>query len=543
MDANPFDAHAQAAQPSFAPSARAGPIARRLDFGDRVGEEDPFPQLGTKNLSIHEPLLANDDDSMAISPTPGSQHRWNDHAAHHGNGGGSANAVPMGPAAAAYDPILLTEDIWLRYEKGQRLGSGAFGSVHLARDRRSNVLVAIKKVQMDPRAGPFWNPTIIREVAVLKSIADHPNVVSYHGYRRSVPPLSPPTAAGAPPNSPVATPTRPFSPSSRRPFSPSGSGTTSSTASQETAVWIVMEYCERDLSKDIKERRRERDKEGREGAVIKPGRMKKLMYQLLEGLAHLHRRQVMHRDIKPSNLLLPPNQNDRLKLADFGLARHFTLPPGMYTPGVVTALYRAPEVYIHARYATGADMWSAGCVLAEMCSGDPPFRMRGEGEWDGVGAVMRVLGAPEPETWPALRTASDDLKRLVELHKRVGEQPLGLAKCAPGLDPVGLDLLQRLLAWDPAKRIPARAALRHPWFDSIDLTSLYENADMKHLTWTRDQIHTDVPPHERDELPRAGEEDEAVYSHFGADAVLDVGHVLVANVPAMEMRHGGKMEE
>ena len=122
-------------------------------------------------------------------------------------------------------------------------------------------------------------------------------------------------------------------------------------------IWFVQEFCNIDLSKLL------RDSVGPLSAQI----IRLLMRQLLEGVRYMHESRIMHRDLKPPNLLLTGPNNDRLKIADFGLARAFSIPIKPYTKEVVTLYYRAPELLLKMHeYATPVDIWSVGCIFAEL---------------------------------------------------------------------------------------------------------------------------------------------------------------------------------
>lgn len=121
--------------------------------------------------------------------------------------------------------------------------------------------------------------------------------------------------------------------------------------------------------------------------------IKKFMSQLCEGIRYCHSHRVLHRDLKPQNLLIDREGN--LKLADFGLARAFGVPLRTYTHEVVTLWYRAPEILLGGRqYSTGVDMWSVGCIFAEMCTRKPLFP--GDSEIDEIFKIFRYVSVAPP---------------------------------------------------------------------------------------------------------------------------------------------------
>lgn len=129
-------------------------------------------------------------------------------------------------------------------------------------------------------------------------------------------------------------------------------------------MYLVFEYLEMDLKKKI-------DTLGA-GNSFAPAVIKNYLFQLINGVAACHSRRIIHRDLKPQNILLGPN--DELKIADFGLARAFGIPIRPYTKEVVTLWYRAPELLLGApEYSTPVDMWSVGCIFAEIVSKRPLF--------------------------------------------------------------------------------------------------------------------------------------------------------------------------
>jgi len=161
----------------------------------------------------------------------------------------------------------------------------------------------------------------------------------------------------------------------------------------------------------------------------------------------------MHRDLKPQNLLI--DKKGTMKLADFGLSRAFGLPIKTYTHEVITLWYRAPEILLGKRqYSTSVDLWSAGCIFAEMAMRKPLFA--GDSEVDEVLKIFKMLGTPTEETWPGV-TMFKDFKLSFPKY-----EPTSLSSViAKDLDPLGVDLLSKLVALNPAKRISARVALQH----------------------------------------------------------------------------------
>jgi len=147
-----------------------------------------------------------------------------------------------------------------------------------------------------------------------------------------------------------------------------------------------------------------------------------------------------------------------LKLADFGLARAFGIPMRTYTHEVVTLWYRAPEVLLGSRhYSTAIDMWSVGCIFAEMvCKGQPLFP--GDSEIDQIFKIFRILGTPNEENWPGVRQLPDYKPTFPQWSRQ------NIASIVPMLDEAGVDMLVQLLVYDTAKRISAKRALIHSYF-------------------------------------------------------------------------------
>jgi len=153
-----------------------------------------------------------------------------------------------------------------------------------------------------------------------------------------------------------------------------------------------------------------------------------------------------------------------LKLADFGLARAFGIPVRNYTHEVVTLWYRAPDVLMGSRkYSTPVDIWSVGCIFAEMVNGRPLFP--GSSESDQLSKIFKTLGTPTKKTWPTVTELPE--------YKAIENFPVypvqTLKKIVRRLDNTGLELLGRMLQFDPAKRISAEMAMKHPYFKDLKL--------------------------------------------------------------------------
>lgn len=215
----------------------------------------------------------------------------------------------------------------------------------------------------------------------------------------------------------------------------------------ENKLNLVFEYMDRDLKNYM-------DTFGNKGA-LEPKQIKSFMYQLLKGVNFCHENRVLHRDLKPQNLLI--NLRGELKLGDFGLARAFGIPVNTFSNEVVTLWYRAPDVLLGSRtYSTSIDIWSAGCILAEMFTGRPLFP--GSSNEDQLKRIFKLMGTPNEYTWPNI-SSLPNYKPDFQVYP-----PQDLRNIIPQIDHVALDLLMSLLQMMPEKRISAAQALQHPWF-------------------------------------------------------------------------------
>ena len=175
---------------------------------------------------------------------------------------------------------------------------------------------------------------------------------------------------------------------------------------------------------------------------------RRLFGQLVAAVDHLHRAAVYHRDIKPQNILIDQN-SDRLKLADFGLAREVRSRERHYTPEVITLWYRPPELLLGVDYYDDrVDLWSCGCVLGEMANTRPIFA--GDSEIGQLMLIFKTLGTPPNGIFPAAKYWSFDFPLWSPRSKRIH-----------GLCREGHALLHLLLLYDPRERCTARTALEH----------------------------------------------------------------------------------
>jgi serine/threonine protein kinase len=173
--------------------------------------------------------------------------------------------------------------------------------------------------------------------------------------------------------------------------------------------------------------------------------IKSFLYQLLKGVAYCHCKLVLHRDLKPQNLLI--SRRGQLKIADFGLARPFGAPVRSYSPEVVTLWYRSPDVLLGSKfYSTSIDMWSIGCIFAEMVTGRP--FATGNTPFDQLLKIQKILGTPTPSEWPEyeeyLTTAMDGnvIAKSQRQQLLSPVSPMRFETLFPSLDSDGIDLLK-----------------------------------------------------------------------------------------------------
>ncbi|XP_004521607.1 serine/threonine-protein kinase dyf-5 isoform X2 [Ceratitis capitata] len=285
-----------------------------------------------------------------------------------------------------------------RYITLSQLGDGTYGTVVLAQRKDTGEKVAIKRMK---RKYYSWEEAMnLREVKSLKKLS-HPNIVKLKEVIR-----------------------------------------------ENDTLYFVFEYMKENLYQMIKDR----------DTHLPEPTLKSILFQVLTGLAFMHRHGFFHRDLKPENLLC--SGPELIKIADFGLAREIRSRPP-FTDYVSTRWYRAPEVLLHSTgYGSSIDLWAMGCIMAELYTFRPLFP--GSSEVDQLFKICSVLGTPEKSEWP------EGYRLAATIHFRYPEcvkVPLNtiVTRCSQA----GLDLLEDMLHYDPDKRPTAQQSLKYAYFHAL----------------------------------------------------------------------------
>ncbi|KAG0582950.1 hypothetical protein KC19_3G097300 [Ceratodon purpureus] len=203
-------------------------------------------------------------------------------------------------------------------------------------------------------------------------------------------------------------------------------------------------------------------------------RIKSYMYQLMKAMDHMHRNGIFHRDIKPENILI---MEEVLKLADFGSCRGvYSKQP--YTEYISTRWYRAPECLLtDGYYNYKMDMWGVGCVFFEIVSLFPLFP--GNNELDQIQKIHKILGTPPQQLLEKMKRRSQHAD-----FKFPQQDGTGIARLIPHASASCVELLTKLLAYNPDDRLSARQALRHVYFKDLrekdKLQQAFQNANRSH---------------------------------------------------------------
>ncbi|XP_075483244.1 cyclin-dependent kinase A-1-like [Primulina tabacum] len=288
------------------------------------------------------------------------------------------------------------------YDKLAKVGKGTYSNVYKAMEKNTGKIVALKKVRFDT-SEPASVQFMAREIIVLKKL-DHPNIIKLEGI---------------------------------------------ATSRMQYSLYLVFDFMPSDLMKVIARP---------EGRLTEP-QVKCYMQQLLGGLQHCHERGILHRDIKGSNLLI--DKNGVLKIADFGLANFYkNKPKRPLTSRVVTLWYRAPELLLGSTdYGVGIDLWSVGCILAEMFVGRPI--MPGTNEIEQLHKIFKLCGCPSEDYWKKLKPPAT-FRPQQQYKPKFRETFSYFPESA-------FSLLEVLLALDPTNRGSAVSALQNEFFKTSPL--------------------------------------------------------------------------
>ncbi|CAH2319971.1 cyclin-dependent kinase 11A [Pelobates cultripes] len=371
--------------------------------------EDEMTDEDEREIGNHLPIESRFDHDSADTEEDEDEEDEKRDDSPHSNAQTDGEYVPDSPAIS---PVELKQELpkYLPALQGcrsveefqclNRIEEGTYGVVYRAKDRKTDEIVALKRLKMEKEKEGF-PITSLREInTILK--AQHPNIVTV---REIV------------------------------------------VGSNMDKIYIVMNYVEHDL-KSLMETMKQ---------PFLPGEVKTLMIQLLRGVRHLHDNWILHRDLKTSNLLL--SHAGILKVGDFGLAREYGSPLKSYTPIVVTLWYRAPELLLGAKeYSTAIDMWSVGCIFGELLTQKPLFP--GKSDIDQINKIFKDLGTPSEKIWPGYNELPA-VKKITfteypynNLRKRFGAL----------LSDQGFDLMNKFLTYCPAKRINSEDGLKHEYF-------------------------------------------------------------------------------
>ncbi|VDM49108.1 unnamed protein product [Toxocara canis] len=272
---------------------------------------------------------------------------------------------------------------------------------------------------------------------------------------------------------------------------------------QENRLYLIFEFLSMDLRKFLDSIP--------DGVMMDAKLQKSYLYQVCQAACFCRQRRIIHRDLKPQNLLV--DSKGAIKLADFGLARAIGIPLRAYTHEIVTLWYRAPEILLGCpRYSMAVDVWSIGCIFAEMATRKPLFQ--GDSEIDELFSIFRVLSTPTESIWKGVSELPDYKESfpkwrsntlLEKMNKYLSAEGIELLQVCiyqlvfPYLwlvevwynnvdlavaqvpnylfsDGVGLvygsNMFQKMLIYDPGKRIAAKTVLKDPYFDDLDKETL-----------------------------------------------------------------------
>jgi mitogen-activated protein kinase 15 len=297
-----------------------------------------------------------------------------------------------------------------KYELGAKpIGKGAYGVVWKAKNKATKETVALKKI-----FDAFQNPTdaqrTFREIMLLQELGDHPNIIGLNNVFK---------------------------------------------AANDQDIYLVFESMETDLHAVIR------------AGILQEVHKQYIIYQLLKAIKYIHSANVLHRDLKPSNILL--NSDCLLKVADFGLARSIASIEGkmedeeqVLTEYVATRWYRAPEILLAStKYTKGVDMWAVGCIIGELLGSKP--MLPGKSTINQLEKIIEITGKPSKTDVKSMQSTfaptildSINVTQFRPLKSKYADSP-----------ELAIDLLTKLLQFNPEKRITVDEALRHPYLEQF----------------------------------------------------------------------------
>ncbi|XP_033219949.1 cyclin-dependent kinase 4-like [Belonocnema kinseyi] len=322
----------------------------------------------------------------------------------------SSKSSDMGRPIGEQERLPLTGENAL-YEDLLLIGNGAYGTVYKGTNITNGNIVALKKVRV-PITEDGLPTSTLREIATLKQLErfEHPHIVRLldvcqGNYLE-------------------------LCSSNQR------------SSNRGLTLWLVFEHVERDLASYLSSCAL---------TGISSHTVKRMSQEIVKGVDFLHSHRITHRDLKPQNLLV--TSEGTIKIADFGLAKTYDFEMRL-TSVVVTLWYRAPEVLLGCPYATPVDIWSVGCILAELNRSSPLFP--GTSEGDQLDRIFRVIGTPRRHEWP------EDVSLSWAAFPQRTATPL--RSVIPNLNNHCADLIKSMLSFKPQNRLTAAQSLKHPYF-------------------------------------------------------------------------------
>ena len=341
------------------------------------------------------------------------------------------------PDKTVFDLAGTTFIIDKKYSVVKKLGQGAYGVVCSCKDNEKNILVAMKKIQ-NAFEDLIDAKRIVREIRLLHFL-NHPSIIKLFDVEKP------------------------------------------KDLANFNDIYFATEYMDTDLYKVIYSKQ-----------PLSDSHYQYFIYQLIAGVNYLHSANVIHRDLKPQNILV--NKDCQIKICDFGLGRG--LPEegegtddgsGNLTEYVTTRWYRAPEVILcPSQYSKAMDIWSIGCIFAELMARCPIFR--GENYLDQIKKINEILGSPDENDMSYI-TDLNARKFITNLPKN---KKIGFDQIFPNGNPLAIDLLEKMLCFNPQKRINIEQCLNHPYFKDIRDKNL-ETTALHSFDWSFDKIKLTKP--------------------------------------------------